>query len=120
MPHCGSNEYLEKLLSDGDINKVGIGIKNDATKLANDWNIRLNGHIDLGEYYNRLFNIKETWGLQSLCKKVLGCHLNKGKMWQRKWHISPLKQDEIDYAATDAWVGIVMYEVITKLAPTLS
>ena len=114
------DEHLEKLLSDRNITKVGININNDAKKLARDWNVRLSGHIDLGVYYNKVTNNNTTWGLQSLCNEVLGRHLFKDKMWRRKWHISPLGKDELDYAATDAWIGLVLYEETTKLASKTS
>lgn len=102
---------LEELLCELSILKVGVGIKDDLNGLRRISQGKLAGFFDLSdEVTKRGFQEK---GLRALTAIFLGKRLLKGSK-KTNWEREELTEAQILYAATDAVVGLLIYQ---KLFP---
>lgn len=99
-------ESLVRLLKNEKIAKAGVGIDEDVKKLLRDWGVRVCGAVDLSAWRQRAQ--PGTWylSLQKLVAKVLRANMCKDKsVTMSDWAAHTLTQEQIAYAALDAWVG---------------
>ncbi|XP_050075327.1 3'-5' exonuclease [Anopheles maculipalpis] len=93
----------------------GVNIKNDFRKLQRDYpefkaEMVLQRCVDLGQWYNRLYNVTGLLSLAKLTELCLGLRLNKStKVRISRWDISPLSEEQKLYAAIDVYVGQKLY-----------
>lgn len=99
-PHCAS------LLANPDIIKVGVGIGDDLKALAKLYPFKPASFVDLGlmAEHNGLPN----HGLRTLAASLFGWRISKGSRCSN-WNARQLAQRQIKYAATDAWIGRMIY-----------
>ncbi|KAI3511578.1 hypothetical protein L1887_18733 [Cichorium endivia] len=115
--HSGFPENLKSLLGDSNSMKVGVGIAGDARKVFNDHNVCVDGLKDLSYLANqKLGGQPKLWGLSSLtetlaCKQVL----KPSKIRLGNWEANPLSKEQLNYAATDAFVSWHLFEVLNRL-----
>lgn len=109
LPEC-----LERILGSSEITKAGVGAGGDATRLRNRFGISLNGVVDI----NSLIPGK-TESLQKLCKDFLGLDLDKGPVRVSNWAAETLSDDQISYAASDAYACSLIYEKINGSEPII-
>ena len=105
----GFNEELISILNNENIIKVGTALKDDirALKVLNSFNPA--GFVDLQEYSNEHgINVN---ALKSLTAIVLGFRISKTQQISN-WENDILKESQLKYAATDAWV---CHEIYKKL-----
>ncbi len=105
----GLPKTLVNIFEDSRIMKVGVAIKDDVNSLLNLKNFRPAGFIELQDYVKE-FNIQDN-GLKKLAANVLGFRISK-RQQTSNWEKDLLDEDQIYYAATDAWV---CYEIYKKL-----
>lgn len=119
--HSGITPRLSQLLTSPTILKVGVGIRGDALKIATDYGVSMSGILDLGtladekaEGINGGVSFRGThWSLASLARFMLRGHLPKHRDVRcSNWETLPLSMEQQMYAATDAWVGLRIYEEI--------
>eukprot|EP00741_Cyanophora_paradoxa_P002436 tig00000076_g2361.t1 len=104
---------LRKLLLDPKIKKVGVISYRDKDKLQRDFGIEFNfdvGAVDLQRLADA-YEYGTQMGLRSMAEKFLGFSINKDQTLT-DWERPNLNEDEILYAATDAWVGLEIYKAI--------
>ena len=103
--------YLAEVLADQNVLKVGCGIRPDVIKLLKDTGLQCKGVVDLVALASKSGYTKQHGqGLKKLALNVLGIELNKPKRIQlSNWEVIPLKHNQIEYAALDAWVGIKLF-----------
>jgi ribonuclease D len=100
-------EELADILSDENILKVGVGIKDDLLGLKKISDFTPGGFFDLAtEVTKRGFQDKS---LRALSAIFLGKRLLKGPK-KTNWERKELSPSQITYAATDAAVGILIYQ----------
>ena len=101
---------LISILGDETILKVGVGIKEDASKLTRHRELVCEGMIDIQKM------LQTTDGLKTLAKHFLGIELEKDKsVTTSDWEIYfPLSSRQIEYAALDAWAGVKIYHAIVQ------
>jgi len=114
---------LMALLQDPDIKKVGVGIRGDVAKLQKDWNINIEGVIDLSElawemdakHWHTVRNSgkRSAIGLARLVERYLGLRLDKPKAVSRSDWERPLTERQRIYAANDAAAGYDLQEYFT-------
>ncbi|XP_008546901.1 3'-5' exonuclease [Microplitis demolitor] len=111
------------LLSHPKVRLVGVNIKNDCWKLSRDFpefpaqKVVENNCIDCGPFYNRVYNRSCRWSLQRLTACLLDKQISKdAKVRTSRWHILPLNDEQKSYAATDAYVSLLLYLTIQKKA----
>jgi ribonuclease D len=97
---------LGSLLASPDIVKVGVGIAEDLRQLQKLFAFTEAAVLDIGRMAKRQ-GIEQT-GLRNLAGIVLGYRIPKGKRTSN-WAAARLTQQQIAYAAMDAWAARELY-----------
>ena len=109
----GIPDFLVDIFENNDIIKVGVALKHDLNSLQKLKPFKPAGFIDL-QHSVEQFGIKDK-GLKKLAANILGLRIKKGQQTSN-WESKVLKQIQLEYAATDAWV---CYEIYNKLSLSL-
>lgn len=112
LKHLGLAEPLCRLLANPAVIKTGVGLDYDLRELR-----KLNpfipaGFVDLGDRARRA-GIKNL-GLRGLSAVLLGFRISKG-IKISNWAKDELSPQQIQYAATDAWVGRKLYLALEEV-----
>lgn len=100
---------LTRVLSDKKVLKVGSGINGDVCKLLKDTGLLCDGRVDTQECA-RAVGINQCLGLKNLSNTVLGLQMDKPKSVSvSNWELFPLKVKQIQYAALDSWISLMLY-----------
>ncbi|XP_014236746.1 Werner Syndrome-like exonuclease [Trichogramma pretiosum] len=109
------------LLSHPKVKIVGVNIKNDVRKLTRDFKefpgqkVVDDNCLDCGPYANRILDRSGRWSLKRLTEFLLEKSISKDpRVRNSKWHIHPLSEVQKIYAATDAYVSLLLYQTIKK------
>ncbi|KAK4266615.1 hypothetical protein QN277_027507 [Acacia crassicarpa] len=115
--HSGIPSSLELLLEDPTILKVGVGIGGDARKFFKDYKISIKGVKDISFLAKqKLVGDIQSFGLSSLTEKLLSKQLKKpSNIRLGNWEALPLSEQQLHYAATDAYASWYLYQVIRDL-----
>lgn len=113
----GFNGALTQLLSNPEIKKVGVGIRDDLRGLQQLNNFTPKGFIDIQELAPK-YGI-EVLSLKNLAGLLLGIRISKRQRLSN-WEADALSEGQILYAATDAWVALKIYNKIKKMKPVAS
>ena len=100
-------QELVDFLSNAEILKVGVGILDDLRGLNKLIEFKPDGYIDLARVAKE--NDIENFGLRALTAIFLDKRLLKGAK-VTNWEMKKLSNAQIAYAATDAVVGLLIYE----------
>ncbi|KAK0092985.1 hypothetical protein PV326_000176 [Microctonus aethiopoides] len=118
---------LIQLLSHSRVKLVGVNIKNDVWKLSRDFpefpasQVIEKNCIDCGPLTNQVYKRSCRWSLERLTAYILQKKISKNdKVRKSKWHILPLTESQKIYAATDAYVSLLLYLTIQKKAEQLA
>lgn len=107
LKHYPFPDELAEILSDENILKVGVAIRDDVIGLQKISNFHPAGFVDLAiEVTKRGFQEKS---LRALSAIFLGKRLLKGPK-KTNWERKDLTPSQITYAATDAAVGLLIYQ----------
>lgn len=99
-------EGIKPVLESTEIKKVGVAIHDDIRKLNEISPYEAGGFFDISTCTKRL-NIANT-GLRSLAALFLKIRISKGAQVSN-WAKKNLNNNQIVYAATDAWVSRELY-----------
>ena len=110
---------LIDLLQDESIVKAGIGVGEDLNSLNKQHRgLRAKGACDLDVLAKRCIQSPVTTNLQAMVAIYLHFQQEKTKRIQcSNWEAASLTERQIEYAATDAWVGFLLYEKLQTLIP---
>lgn len=104
-------DTLVAMLQDPHILKSGVAVRQDLSKLQRDFGIETCGALELSRIAWKLD--PERWSgrralisLRDLCAAYLGCDLAKGPTRTSSWTQVPLTNEQITYAASDAYVSL--------------
>lgn len=103
---------LCKLLANPKIIKVGVGLNYDLRMLRELRDFTPQGFVDLAPLA-RQRGINQG-GLRGLAASVLGLRISKSARTSN-WDTKELSQQQIRYAATDAWISREIYLALNKL-----
>jgi ribonuclease D len=106
LKHLGLAGPLRKILADEAIIKAGVSLDNDIRELRKLSHFEAAGFMDLGNHARKT-GIKNH-GLRGLAAVFLGFRISKGAQTSN-WARDALTRQQIQYAATDAWVGRRLY-----------
>ena len=109
VSRIGYPERLLRLLSSGEVLKVGLGLNDDLRRLRSDFNFEPAGFLDLQQYVEA-FRIDEK-GLKKLTAIVLGRRISKSQQVSN-WDADFLTEAQLRYAATDAWICLQIYHAL--------
>ncbi|MDE7241731.1 3'-5' exonuclease [Desulfovibrio sp.] len=108
-------EACAKLLASPDIIKTGVSIGDDMRALARIHPFTPAGLVDLGQVA-RAHKLPNQ-GLRTLAASLFGWRISKGSQCSN-WSLMDLSQRQIEYAATDAWIGRLIYLRLRELGLT--
>lgn len=111
LKHISNTKELAKILSDGHIIKAGVAIHEDYRSLARIFPLESNGLVDLAKLANQK-GIKAQ-GLRTISANLLGYKVSKGAQCSN-WAADTLSHTQIQYAATDAWLGLLLYNSLIQ------
>ncbi|XP_043289169.1 Werner Syndrome-like exonuclease isoform X2 [Venturia canescens] len=104
------------LLSHPKVKLVGVNVVQDIRKLGRDFpelptqQIVEKNCIECGKLMNEISDSKERWSLSRLTAHMLKKRLEKPSSIRKgSWHKFPLSQAQTTYAATDAYVSLLVY-----------
>ncbi len=86
--------------------KVGLSLHDDLRRLRTDFQFEPRGFLDLQQYVEA-FRIEEK-GLKKLSGIVLGKRISKSQQVSN-WDADHLTEAQLRYAATDAWICLMIY-----------
>lgn len=113
LKHVSRTEELAQLLSDENIVKAGVAIHEDYQSLARIFPLECKGLADLAKLANQK-GIKAQ-GLRTISANLLGYKVSKGAQCSN-WAADTLSHAQIQYAATDAWVGLLLYNSLLQFS----
>ncbi|THG23141.1 hypothetical protein TEA_005614 [Camellia sinensis var. sinensis] len=115
--HSGIPQNLQALLEDPTSVKVGVGIVNDAFKVFKDHNVSIKGLEDLSGLANqKLGGDPKKWSLASLTEMLICKQLPKPeKIRLGNWEADFLSKEQLEYAATDAFVSWYLHQALNCL-----
>ena len=106
LNHINLPKTLVDILTDPKIIKVGVAIRDDVIGLQKLCPFEDESFVELATLAKKL-SIKNL-GLRSLAAIVLGVRISKGAKLTN-WENKTLTKSQINYAATDAWIGREIY-----------
>lgn len=111
VQQTGFTDSLKRFLEDTQTKKVGISIRDDLKDLMKVRAFNPGGFLDLNHEAARL-GVTQI-GVKSLTGIFLGRRISKGQQTSN-WENETLTQPQQDYAATDAWICLKIYEYLEK------
>ncbi|OEL24688.1 Werner Syndrome-like exonuclease [Dichanthelium oligosanthes] len=117
IAHSGVPPILKSLLEDNSSIKVGICIDNDARKMLNDYDVCVQPLMDLSILANvKLAGPPKRWSLASLTEMITCKELPKpSNIRMGNWEAYVLTKQQLQYAATDAYISWYLYEALQSL-----
>ena len=102
---------LRDILANPTIIKAGVNLDYDIRELKKLSPFKAAGFVDLGNLAKKA-NIKNH-GLRGLAAVLLGFRISKGAQTSN-WAKDLLTPQQVQYAATDAWVGRKLHQALKK------
>jgi ribonuclease D len=98
---------LKEIFENEDVIKVGLAIRDDIKALQKMFSFGPKSFIELQEIA-KTEGLK-NFGLKGMSEEVLNLTLSK-RAKLTNWEAKSLSQEQQNYAATDAWIGLKLYE----------
>jgi ribonuclease D len=114
LRHCRLPKALCRLLANPKIIKAGVALDRDVQALNRLAAFTPAGFVDVGELARQAGCMNH--GLRGLATLLLGFRVSK-KSQTSNWARGTLTRAQIEYAATDAWVGRELYQKLQLLLP---
>lgn len=112
LKQCRFTPAIRRLLSNPEIIKAGVALDRDIKELQKLVPFKAAGFVDIAELAKQAGC--QNHGLRNLAALLLGFRISKGSQISN-WAQPRLTQAQIDYAATDAWVGRELYLKLQEL-----
>ncbi|XP_058061319.1 exonuclease 3'-5' domain-containing protein 2-like [Anopheles bellator] len=104
---------LQSLLMDRSIFKVGVATSADASKLLQDYGLEVRGCCDLRFLAERIGLTQRS--LAGLAEETLSIIMVKDwRVSSSHWDAAYLSEEQIRYAADDAYIGALVFEEIFR------
>ena len=109
-------DSLRALLEDPSILKVGVHSTRDASRLLHDFGLQVANVAATEELAKEVLKLdRRGWGLQDLCRDVLGKDLPKDVCCHTQWELVDLKRTELYYAALDAYASLCVHTELAQM-----
>ncbi|XP_023161154.2 Werner Syndrome-like exonuclease [Drosophila hydei] len=115
---------LVALINHPKVRLHGVNIKADFRKLARDFpevaaEPLIEKCVDLGVWCNEVCETGGRWSLERLANFIARKSMDKSKkVRMSKWHVIPLDENQLMYAAIDVYIGQVIYREIEQREQT--
>lgn len=113
----GIPESLSDILTNPDIKKVGLSLKDDFSAIRKSMELEPQNFIELQSFVKR-FGILDN-GLQRIYAILFGEKISKAQRLSN-WECDVLTEAQQKYAALDAWACLHIYNKLIRLNPELS
>jgi ribonuclease D len=110
------NEII-RLLTDPRCLKPGVAIHDDVKALQKVRHFKAAGFVEL-QQIARDQGIKD-FSLKKLCAIALGCRISKSQQLSN-WEAEELTDQQLVYAATDAYISLKIYEKFRNFIPDVT
>jgi len=114
LQHCRLSKALRRLLANPKIIKAGVALDRDVQELNKLAPFKPAGFVDVGELAKQAGCMNH--GLRGLAALLLEFRVSKDSQTSN-WAKRTLTRAQIEYAATDAWVGRELYHKLQRLLP---
>jgi len=114
LRYCHLPQSLRRLLAHPKIIKAGVALDRDIKELKKLAPYKPAGFVDVGELARQAGCMNH--GLRGLATLLLGFRVSKNCQ-RSNWAQRKLTRAQIEYAATDAWVGRELYHKLQQLLP---
>lgn len=111
LNHIPLPAYVTSLFEDEDVIKVGVALKDDLNGLQKLNPFKPAGFVDLQQFV-KPYGIEDN-GLKKLVANILGIRISK-RFQTSNWEQEVLSPEQMQYAATDAWVCRQIYLTLTN------
>lgn len=115
LNYTGITASIFKLLEDTTVPKIGLSLHDDIMSMHRRADFRPGNFIDLQKHVGEIGI--EDLSLQKLYANFFGQKISKAQRLSN-WEADILTQQQKNYAATDAWACIMLYEELQKLEDT--
>ena len=115
LNYTGITTSILKLLEDTTVPKIGLSLHDDIMSMHRRADFRPGNFIDLQKHVGEIGI--EDLRLQKLYANFFGQKISKAQRLSN-WEADILTQQQKNYAATDAWACIMLYEELQKLEDT--
>nr|XP_036677907.1 Werner Syndrome-like exonuclease [Drosophila suzukii] len=111
---------LVALINHPKVRLHGVNIKSDFRKLARDFpevsaEPLIEKCVDLGVWCNEVCETGGRWSLERLTNFIAKKSQDKSKkVRMSKWHVIPLDENQLMYAAIDVYIGQVIYRELER------
>jgi ribonuclease D len=112
LKHIGSYKPLADILSSRKQLKAGVAVADDVKKIRELFHIEPSGFVDLAGLAAKA-GIKNA-GIRGLAALLFGYRISKQTKCSR-WDVPALTDEQITYAATDAWACREIYFALTGI-----
>lgn len=114
LRHCNLSKPLRRLLANPEIIKAGVGLDHDVRELNKLAPFKAAGFVDVGKLAKQAGC--QNHGLRGLAALLLEFRVSKDSQTSN-WSRKTLTRAQIEYSATDAWVGRELYHKLQQLLP---
>jgi ribonuclease D len=108
----GIHPHILKVLQDEHTLKVGVALHDDIKHLQKVRKFKAAGFVDVASLANDAGILKR--GLRNMTGILLGGRLSKSAQLTN-WAQATLNENQLAYAATDAWVSLKLYHKFDEL-----
>jgi ribonuclease D len=115
LRHIRLPEPLRELLAQAEIIKAGVSLDYDLKELRKLGSFQPAGFVDLGSLAKQMGI--QNQGLRGLAAVLLNRRISKGDQTSN-WALDTLTARQIQYAATDAWLGRELYRKLIDIQAT--
>ncbi len=115
LNRIGLPDSVVSLFQDKDTVKVGLSLRDDIASLHKRGDFEPQSFVEL-QTYVRDFGI-EDMSLQKLYANLFGQRISKGQQLTN-WEADVLSENQMRYAATDAWACVKIYRELELLKVT--
>lgn len=110
---------LHAILKDAAIIKTGVAIRNDALKLERDFAIHSRNMLELSSLAKlaepaKWARTNTLISLRNLARVYLHRRLSKHSVRSSDWEQFPLHREQVEYAASDAFVGLELLRALAE------
>ncbi len=106
LQSTGLPDSIVEVLSNPKILKTGVAVKGDLSDLQKLRRFKPAGFIELSDFSKK--NKMKNHGLQGIAAALLNLKISKKEQCSN-WAAKKLTESQLQYAATDAWIGREIY-----------
>lgn len=107
-----SFESINSVFENNQILKVGVAIRDDIKNLQKRFKFDPQNFVELQDLAKK--KGLKNFGLKGMTEELLQAKLSKAAKITN-WEVPKLTDQQILYAATDAWIGLVLYKKMLSL-----